>query len=279
MRAVSTSGAQIDVVIGAGSGMGAAVAGLLTPERGLLVVDLDGEAAARTAEEVSARTGRDVTALACDITNADDVARVVEAVEAIGTLGSLVVTAGLSPTMAGGHRIFEVNLVALSKLLTAFEPTLTSGSAAVVFSSMSGHMMPADDRVDAILDDPEADDFLDRLDELGIGENPGIAYGVSKRGVQRLAANRAVAWGRKGARIVSLSPGIIDTPMGRLEDANQPGMAGMVTASAAAREGRPEEVAAVAAFLTGPQASFVTGTDILVDGGAVAAFRNTGGDA
>jgi len=72
---------------------------------------------------------------------------------------------------------------------------------------------------------------------------------------------------------VSISPGVIDTPMGRLEDANEPSMAGIVAGSALAREGRPEEVAAVAAFLVSDAATFVTGTDVLVDGGAVAGQR------
>ena len=93
----------------------------------------------------------------------------------------------------------------------------------------------------------------------------------------RLVERRARAWGAAGARLVSLSPGVIDTPMGRLEDANETAMAEMVARSAQAREGRPEEVAAVADFLVSDAASFITGTDVLVDGGVVAGRRSPAG--
>jgi NAD(P)-dependent dehydrogenase (short-subunit alcohol dehydrogenase family) len=82
--------------------------------------------------------------------------------------------------------------------------------------------------------------------------------------------SRALRWGAKGARLLSLSPGIVDTGMGRLEASNEPAMATMVETSALRREGRPEEIAAVAAFLVSDAASFMTGTDVLVDGGSIA---------
>jgi NAD(P)-dependent dehydrogenase (short-subunit alcohol dehydrogenase family) len=259
-----------DVVVGAGSGMGAAVARLLAGTgRRLVVADIDAAAAV----DVAGSLAGDVEAKACDITDPEAVA---ELVALTGPLGRLVVTAGVSPSMGDGRRIFEVDLVAVDHLLRSFEPGIAQGSVAVVFASMAGHQVPADPGVDALLDDPASPESMEGLASLGLLDDPGIAYAVAKRGVIRLVERRAVAWGRSGGRLLSLSPGIIDTPMGRLEDANQPAMSGLVADSALARQGAAEEVAAVAVFLTSDEASFMTGTDVLVDGGAVAAFRHDG---
>lgn len=237
-----------DVVIGAASGMGAAVAARLV-ERGrqLLAVDKD----------------------TCDITSASDVAALVEQVD---ELGSLVVTAGLSPTMADGRRIVEVNLVAVDALLTAIEPRLVAGSVAVVFASMAAHQIPVDPNIDAILDDPST--AADKLAELGLLDHSGLAYAVSKRGVIRMVERRAKAWGARGARLVSVSPGVIDTPMGRREFEAFDVVGEMIDASALGRQGAADEVAAVAVFLASDAGSFITGTDVLVDGGVIASQRH-----
>jgi NAD(P)-dependent dehydrogenase (short-subunit alcohol dehydrogenase family) len=261
------NGQPTDVVIGAGSGMGAAVAKRLAGTgRRLVLADRHADAAAAVAADLPG----EVEALVCDIT---DHAEVAALVERTGVLGALVLTAGLSPHMGDGRQILTVNLIATGAVVRAFEAILAPGSAAVCFASMAAHMVPADPAIDALLDDPSPS-MLDELAGLGMVEHPGLAYAVSKRGVVRLVERRAGVWGASGARLVSLSPGIIDTPMGRLEDANEPSMADMVTASALAREGAADEVAAVAAFLVSEAASFLTGTDVLVDGGAVASQRS-----
>lgn len=188
-------------------------------------------------------------------------------------LGPLVITAGLSPSMARGRAIYEVNLRGTSRVLDTLEPSVGEGSAAVCFSSMAAHLVPPSAPVDEILDEPQSPTFYDDLAAQGIDvDEPQSAYPLSKRGVVRLVRRRAGAWGRRGGRLLSLSPGIVDTGMGRLEAEHEPAMAQMVEASALGRTARPEEVAAVAAFLVSDGASFMTGTDVLVDGGAVTAL-------
>jgi NAD(P)-dependent dehydrogenase (short-subunit alcohol dehydrogenase family) len=255
-----------NVVLGAASGMGAAAARLLADRGPLLLADRNVERLADIAKEL----GDDVQTSGCDITSQADVDALVKAT---GELDSLILTAGLSPTMAPGRPIFEVNLFGTHRVIHAFESIVRPGSSAVCFASMAGHMAPVVEAIDAVLDTPDSPTFFDDLVAAGIDvDEPGTAYTFSKRGVMRLVRRQSLVWGPKGGRITSISPGIIDTEMGRLEYENQPAMADMVKMSGLGRQARPDELAAVAVFLSSDQASFITGTDILVDGGACAAI-------
>jgi NAD(P)-dependent dehydrogenase (short-subunit alcohol dehydrogenase family) len=169
--------------------------------------------------------------------------------------------------MGDARRIFAVNLLGTALLLDGFTPLATPGSAAVCIASSSAYQLApfATAEGDALLDDPLAPGRLDEL--AGQYADPGFAYAMSKRGVIRAAARAAVKWGAAGGRVNSLSPGIIETPMGRQELAQQPYMQDMLAVTPAGRSGTAAEIANVVAFLVSDQASYVSGIDVLVDGG------------
>jgi NAD(P)-dependent dehydrogenase (short-subunit alcohol dehydrogenase family) len=264
-----------NVVIGAGSGMGKAVAELLAPRGRLIVADVNADSVKAVADEL----GGDVEAMAFDLTDPGSTAALLAAVG--DGIDALVVTAALSSSMANGRRIFEVNLLGYAKLLAAVEPLLHEGSVGVIFSSESGYAAPATPELVEVLDDPLASDFFDRITALGMDpDHPSFAYSVSKLGVHRLARNLVFAWGAKGARIVSVSPGINDTPMNRLDESNHPEIMGeIIRSSPLGRRGTPAEVAAVVDFLTSDKASLITGSDVLVDGGMVHSIPRSPADA
>ncbi len=234
----------MNVVVGGASGIGAAVAAVLVGET--LVADVRGGDVA-----VDLADGDSVRALAAGVDRLD----------------ALVVTAGVSPAQADARTILDVDLAGTARVLGAFDHLVAGGTVAVCTASMAGHLGSPDDAAVAVLDDPLGTGLV------GLTDDPATAYVLAKLGVIRLVRRTAVAWGPRGARIVSVSPGVIGTPMGEAELAAGTGAADIVAGSPLARLGRPEEIAAVIAFLCSPAAAYLTGTDVLVDGGAVAALQ------
>jgi NAD(P)-dependent dehydrogenase (short-subunit alcohol dehydrogenase family) len=272
----------VGIATGAGRGMGLACAHRMADMvDALLLVDLDEASVAAASGGLSAASGRaaHVEPFVLDVSDRDGLGRLAARVAELGTLRAVAHAAGISPTMADWRRVFAVDLVGSALLAEALRPLATAGSATVFFASMAPLLgipesVPA---ADAALDAPLDDGLLDRIhDALGPAvEDTGVAYAWAKRGVQRLAQREAVRVGPVGARVCSVSPGIVDTPQGRQEAEAHPYMEVLVQRTPLGRVGRAEEVAAVVAFLLSDEASFLTGVDVLVDGGVCAALRGT----
>ena len=263
---------RLAVVTGAAGGMGAAIARAFAAEgRPLVLSDLHAAPLEALAEELRAKVP--VAVVAGDVTAPGYQAQIRAALDG-RPLSALVHAAGVSPSMTDGARVFAINFTATTALVEALLPAMAPGGAVVLIASNSGQLA--------------ARPFIDRLvHKLIAGKRPllarllmrnsGTAYSLSKRAVQLYAQVMAPAAGRVGVRIVSLSPGIIDTPMGRLEEGAGPVMEHMLQVTPAGRRGRPEDIADAVAFLASDAARYVSGTDLLVDGGTVAGIAAAGG--
>ncbi|HWD55538.1 MAG TPA: SDR family oxidoreductase [Acidimicrobiales bacterium] len=272
----------VGIVTGAGRGMGAACADRLKDMvDALLLVDLNEANLAVAAEDlVTSRPRAAVETFALDVKDSDGLARLAARADELGPLRAVAHAAGVSPTMADWREVLTVDLVATAMLVEVLRPFAVEGTAIVCFASISASLAvpDVDQPADVALDHPLHPDFLERLREA-IGpelEDSAMAYTWAKRGVHRLVRREAASLGRLGARICSVTPGIIDTPMGRQEADTHSVMEMLVQASALGREGEPEEVAACVAFLLSDDARYVTGVDLTVDGGVIAALRSGG---
>jgi NAD(P)-dependent dehydrogenase (short-subunit alcohol dehydrogenase family) len=264
------------LVTGATGGMGRTCA-LLAAGRGydLALADLSQD----RLEELAARCSPCGVAVSChclDVTRPESRDQLVAELEQAGGVDALIHTVGLSPQMAGWKEIIDVDLVGTAALLEQLRPHLKSGGCAVSIASMSGYLCPPDVEIEQLLAAPLTDNFLTRLEELAEAkpmlQNSGMAYAYAKKALKHYVSDRAFAWGSEGKRIVSISPGMINTEMGQLENAAMENYEAMRSRIALDRLGEAEDIAETALFLVSDKAAYITGCDILVDGGFVARF-------
>ncbi|AGI88109.1 MULTISPECIES: SDR family oxidoreductase [Streptomyces] len=268
-------GRNVVVVIGVG-GMGEAIARRQGPGNRLLLADFDEATLAAVAERLRGQ-GHEVVTQAVDVSSASSVTALAEAAAGLGAVTQVVHTAGLSPVQASPAAVLRVDLLGTALVVEEFGHVVAPGGAGVVIASMAGHMLrtPLTAEQESALAHTPAEELL-RLpfaDPEALGQG---AYGLAKYGNRLRVQAASAAWGARGARINSVSPGVIATPMGQqeLDGASGRTMRAMVAASGTGRLGTPEDIAEAAAFLLGPGASFITGNDLLVDGGVVAALRS-----
>jgi NAD(P)-dependent dehydrogenase (short-subunit alcohol dehydrogenase family) len=263
----------IALVIG-GGGMGMSTARRLGQSCRIVLASLTAEKNAQR-EAALREDGVDAVAVQCDVTDPASVASLAAFVAERGPLRTLAHVAALSPVMGDWRTLLGINLIGPALMERAMLPLARQGTAAIFVSSLAGHsasQTPSD--VVAVLDNPLAPDFFDRLEALVPEKTPGQSYSLSKSALNRMCRRRAAAWGRQGARIVSMSPGMIATPMGALEFSgpNREIKLNLLRRTPLGREGTMIETADAIEFLASDRASFITGTDLLVDGGAAAAM-------
>jgi len=270
-----TSMSKVNVVIGPGS-IGQAIARRVSAGRRVLLADLrqeNADAAAKTMSEA----GFEVTATTVDIAERSSVEALVGKARALGEIHGLVHAAGVSPSQASPETILKVDLYGTALVLAAFGDVISEGGTGVVIASQSGHRLPAlsadENRalaitpVEELLGLPflQTDQVRDSLH----------AYQLSKRGnALRVMAEAANRWGKRGARVNTISPGIIITPLAKdeLNGPRGPGYRRMIEGCPVKRAGTPDEVATIAALLMSADGAFITGSDFLMDGGVTASY-------
>ena len=265
---------HVIVVIGAGS-IGQAIARRVSAGKHVLLGDLRRENADAAAKVLS-DAGFEVSTATVDVASRKSVHALVERATAIGTITGVIHAAGVSPTQASPATILKVDLYGTALVLEEFGNVIARGGAGVVIASQSGHRLPAlTPEQDKALATTPADELL-ALPMLQPDQvtDPLHAYQVSKRGNSLRVMAEAVRWGKRGARINTISPGIIVTPLAKdeLTGPRGEGYRRMIELSAAGRAGTPDEVGAVGALLMGPDGAFITGSDFLMDGGVTAAY-------
>lgn len=263
---------NVIVVIGAGS-IGQAIARRISAGKHVLLADLR-QQNAEAAAKVLSDAGFEVSVQTVDVSSRDSVQALAGKASAIGKISGLIHAAGVSPTQASPATILKVDLYGTALVLEEFGNIIARGGAGVVIASQSGHRLPAltPEQNKSLATSP-ADELL-ALPFLQQVIDPLHAYQISKRGNSLRVMAEAVRWGKRGARINTISPGIIITPLAK-DELNGPRGAGyrrMIELCPAGRAGTPDEVGVVAAFLMGAEGTFITGSDFLMDGGVTAAY-------
>lgn len=258
---------KVIVITGGAGGIGQTCARVFK-NNPIVITDYSQESVDKTVADLT-KEGYEASGIACDITNVKDVEKLVEFTSKTGELKALVHTAGVSGTVQDLKKVFTIDLIGTDILINAFYKLATQGSSAILLSSMMAHVVPSNEAYDKALANPQDPDSFKTVEPFVNGSSD-IMYNFAKRGVILLSHKYVDAWGAKGARLVTVSPGVIETPMALKAAEEHPERMEMIKqATPLKRNGNPEDIADVIGFLTSHAARFITGTDILVDGGVL----------
>jgi len=265
-----------DVVVLIGSGqIGQAIARRVGVGKHVLLADLRLDNA-NAAAEVLSNAGYEVSVATVDVSSRDTVSSLVSLAQSLGPITGLIHSAGVSPTQASPSTILKVDLYGTALVLEEFGKVISRGGAGVVIASQSGHRLPplSVEQNKALATTP-----VEELLKLPFLQPEQVkdslhAYQLSKRGNSLRVMAEAVRWGKRGARVNTISPGIIITPLANdeLKGPRGDGYRRMIEVSAAGRAGTPDEVGTVGALLMGSEGGFITGSDFLMDGGVTSAY-------
>ncbi len=265
---------RVTVVIGAGS-IGQAIARRVSAGKHVVLADLRQENA-DAAAKVLMDAGFDVTTAVVDVSSRESVQALVKTATAIGDITGVIHAAGVSPSQAPVATILLVDLYGTALVLEEFGNVIAAGGSGIVIASQSGHRLPAlsAEQNKALATTPVEELLALPMLQAEQITDPLNAYQISKRANSLRVMAEAVRWGKRGARVNTISPGIIFTPLAR-DELSGPRGAGyrrMLDLSPAGRGGTPDEVGAVGALLMGPEGTFITGSDFLMDGGVTASY-------
>lgn len=269
-----STGVPRDVVVVIGSGaLGVAAARRIGSGRHVVLADQAGDKLEQAAATLT-DAGHEISSVATDASVAASVSALAAHAADRGPIRSIVHSAGISPTQGETADILRVNLYGTALVLDAFRPLAGPGCVIVCIASQGGYRLAVSPRTEALLAHTATADLLE-LDVLNpFAYSTSEAYALSKRGVHVRVAAQSSAWAARGGRAISVSPGITATPQ-LFNELNGPNgnVVREVLIGTGSRMGTPDDIAAVIEFVTSPMASFLNGTDILADGGAIAHQR------
>ncbi len=263
---------QVSVLVGGGS-IGQAIIRRVSAGKHVVLADYSAENAQRAAKTLD-DAGFECSVIKCDLGHKEDILKLVEFATGKGEVKHVVNAAGVSPSQAPVAEILRVDLYGTSVLLEEFGKVIAEGGSGVIISSQSGHRLPAlPEEQNRALAMAAVDELL-QLQFLTAIDDTLKAYQYSKRCNVLRVMMEATRWGRRGATINSISPGIIITPLANdeLHGPRKDGYLKMIEGMPARRAGTPDEVGDLAEFLMSSRGRFITGADLLIDGGCTAGY-------